>query len=172
MRRFLIATILVVSTAGLAAAQAPDLQPPAEVSKLGWLAGKWSGSGGFSFGGMEMTVNIGMEVGFDGQFLKIVSKNDYGVLVATETMMLGYDAAKSRYTSWAFTNITPVPRIEHGTLEGDSLVMVSEPWPVMGQDTVSRSTMTKLGDTKVKFKLEFKAGESWEPVAELELTKA
>ncbi|MGE0002711.1 MAG: DUF1579 family protein [Fimbriimonadaceae bacterium] len=170
MRKILL-SLLTVAAMGTAFAQVPDLNPPKEIEELAWLKGNWAGSSKFSFGGMELEVSTKMSVSMDGQFLKSVSTNDYGMLQATETMLLGYDAAKNSYFAYAFTNMAPTPRKENGKMEGGSLVMVSDPWDIMGQATVSRGTMTKLSDTKLKFKLEFKAGDGWELASEMEMTK-
>jgi hypothetical protein len=151
--------------------QVPDLNPPAELKKLDWIVGGWSGQADFNFGGMEMSVKTKMTVSYDGQFLKSVVLNDYGMLQVTETMYLGWDGTKGEYVSWAFTNLSPLPRVERGKLDGDKLVMVSEPWGVMGQDMVSRATIAKTSDTKAMFTLELKAGEGWEKATDMEMTK-
>lgn len=170
MKKLLLA-VFAFALVGVASAQAPDTTPPKELGELSWLHGTWKGTGAFNFGGMEIEVATKMAVSMDGQFIKFVSTNDYGMIQATETMMLGWDAAKSMYVSYAFSNLSPMPRREAGKKEGDSFVMISDPWEIMGQAMVSRSTMTKMSDTKVKFMLEFKAGDAWEKASEMELTK-
>lgn len=169
MRAFV--ALLAVSLSALACPQLPDLNPPPEVKALEWMVGTWKGKSEFSFGGMDMEVSTSMACSFEGQFLKTVSTNDYGMVQMTETMYTGWDAEKGEYVSWAFTNISPVPRVERGKMEGGVATFVSEPWGIMGQDMVSRTTVQKLSPDKLKFTLEFKAGDGWEKAADMELTK-
>ncbi len=84
----------------------------------------------------------------------------------TETMMLGYDAKKGEYVSYAFTNFAPTPRMEHGKLTGDTLVMVCDGWEVMGAVSASRATLTKVNNNELKIKLEFKTGDTWSVVTD------
>ncbi|MCC6402630.1 MAG: hypothetical protein IT207_01320 [Fimbriimonadaceae bacterium] len=170
MRKLLL-SVLAIGLVGFASAQAPETTPPKELEELNWLLGKWKGTGSFSFGGMDLTVTSTMAVTWDGQFLKSVSTNDYGAFQSTETLFLGWDATKSQYFIYAFTNFSPMPRRETGTKQGDSVVMTSDPWDIMGQTMVSRGTMTKVDGSKIKFKLEFKAGDAWELAADMELKK-
>ena len=58
-----------------------------------------------------------------------------------------------------------------GKLDGETLVMVSEPWEIMGQSISSRATMKKTSDTKARFVVEFKMGDAWEKATDMELTK-
>ena len=111
-------------------------------------------------------VDSTMKVEWDGQFLRHTSTSDFGMMMMTETMMFGYDPYKKKYYSSSFTNMAPTPRIEWGTLEGDTLVMVSEPWQIRGDESVSRATLVKVSDDEIKFKLEFKYGDSWTVVSD------
>lgn len=169
MRSLAFVSVLALCTASFA--QLPDLNPPAEVKKFDWLVGTWTGEAKFNFGGMELDVRTKMTVSYEGQFLRSVSLNDYGMIQATETMYLGWDAARGEYVSWSFSNMAPLPRIERGKLEGDKLVMVSDPWGIMGQDVVSRGTIAKISDSKASLMLEMKAGDSWEQATEIQMTK-
>lgn len=164
-------TLLAVLAVVPAFAQVPDTEPPAELKKLDWLTGTWTGSGNMSMQGMEMSFSVKMTNSWDGQFAKSVSEMDYGVMKMTETLLMGWDAKKGQYFAAAYTNMAPMPRIEHGKLEGDSLVMVSEPWEVMGQAHVSRATMKKVDATTLEFTLEFKNGEAWETASKITLKK-
>jgi hypothetical protein len=112
----------------------------------------------FRIGEMTMMVTSSMTISWEGQFLKTKGINDFGGLVMTELMLLGYDAKSEKYRSSAYTNLSPDPRIEEGALKGDVLVMTSKPWAIMGDDSISRATLTKKSDDEVHFKLEFKMG--------------
>ncbi len=165
-------TVLAVLAVAIAAqAQVPSTEPPAQVKELDWFVGTWKGSGTMSMQGMEMAFSTEMTTSYFGQFLMTRSTIDYGMLKVEETMMLGWDDAKGQYVSYCFTNMSPAPRIERGMREGNALTMVSEPWSIMGQSMVSRGRMEKLSDTKAKFTLEFKEGETWTKASEMELTK-
>jgi hypothetical protein len=167
MKKFFVLLMALTITGSVFAQDPPEMAPPAEVKKLDWMIGNWKSKPSmFYFQGMEMEVASTMKVSYDGQFIKTESVNDYGVLKMTETLMLGYDFAKNKYRSHAFTNMSPEPRIEDGDLKGDTLVMVSRPWVIMGDESVSRATLTKDGDDKIKFKLEFKMGDDWSLVNE------
>jgi hypothetical protein len=170
MRRALFFLIAVLSALP-ACAQFPGEELPPELKKLDWLMGTWSGSGNMTMQGMEQSFTIQMTNSWDGYFAKSVSTMDYSVIKVSETMMMGWDAKKGEYFSSAYTNMSPLPRVERGKMEGDALVMVSEPWEVMGQSFVSRATMKKVDDSTIEFVLEFKNGESWEPASKVTLKK-
>lgn len=169
MRRLCLA-LFVVASSGLMA-QLPSTEPSAEVKKFDWMIGKWKGSGSMALQGMEMSFTTEMTNSYEGQFLKSVSIIDYGMIQVTETMFTGYDQGKGGYFSYAFTNVSPKPRIEFGKLEGDTLMMVSDPWEIMGQSVSSRAKMKKVSDTKATFVIDFKMGETWEQASTMELTK-
>ena len=169
MRKLCVA-LLVVASCGLMA-QLPSTEPPAEVKKFDWMIGKWKGAGSMALQGMEMSFTTEMTNSYEGQFLKSVSTIDYGMIQVTETMFTGFDPGKGEYFSYAFTNMAPKPRIEFGKLDGETLVMVSEPWEIMGQSISSRATMKKTSDTKARFVVEFKMGDAWEKATDMELTK-
>ncbi|MBX3119786.1 MAG: hypothetical protein KF784_12020 [Fimbriimonadaceae bacterium] len=166
---------LIFSTIVLAAlciAQVPNLEAPAEVKKLDWLIGDWSATVKMSMQGMDFETKYTMKNEFDGQFLKSTTLMDMMGAKMTESMYIGWNSTKKQYDSWAFTNFSPDPRIEHGTLTGDKMVMVSEPWNVGdGAPTIGRGTMTKKSATEIHFLLEFKEGDKWVKVGEGTFTK-
>ena len=168
MKRTILIFAAAIATSS-AWAQMPELEPSPELKKMSWMMGEWSGTGTFVIPDVpEMDVTISFKAEWDGQFLKQTAINDFGMMQMTETMLLGYDPDKAEYVSYGFSNIAPKPRIEHGKLNGDALVMVSEPWSTMGQEPmVSRSTMTKVDDDTVKMKLEFKMGDNWTVVTDM-----
>ncbi len=155
----------------MVAAFGQDMSPPKEVTSLGWMVGTWTGSGKIAFGGHEAEITSKMKVSFDGQFLKIASEDDSSGFKMTKTEMIGWDAKKSEYISYTFTNMGPKARIAHGKMESGKLVMVSEPWEAAGMSAVSRETMTKVSDTKYGLTMEFKNGDKWEKGMDFVLTK-
>ena len=148
--------------------QMPDTSPAPEMMKFDWMVGEWTSTSTWNMpDAPEMNVESTMKVEWDGQFLRQTSVSDFdGFMKMTETMMFGYDPNKEKYHSTSFTNMAPTPRIEWGTLEGDTLVMVSEPWQIMGDESVSRATLVKVSDDEMKFKLEFKYGDEWTVISD------
>ncbi len=148
--------------------QAPDMSPPAEMMKLDWMVGEWESTSTWNMpDAPQMEVESTMKVEWDGQFLRHTSVSVFdGFMKMTETMMFGYNPYKEKYYSSSFTNMAPTPRIEWGTLDGDTIVMISEPWQIMGDESVSRATLVKVSDDEIKFKLEFKDGDDWDVISD------
>ena len=167
MKHLLTTITAALMIVGAAHAQVPSMDPPEEIMNLKWMVGDWSAQGKFDMMGTASDTKVTMTNSFDGQFLKSVSSFDFGTFKMDETQYMGWNAAKSQYSSWAFANMSPEPRIEHGKMTGDTLVMTSEPW----QGTTGRVTLTKVSDTKMKFTLEFQNGEKWEKATDMEFTK-
>ena len=167
MRKILlIAAASFIST--VCFGQAIDMAPPAEMKKFDWMVGEWTSTSKWTMTGMEpMDVTSSFKAEWDGQFLKQAATSDFaGFTKMTETMMLGWDAKRGEYVSYAFTNFAPTPRMEHGKLTGETLVMVCDSWDVMGDVTSSRATLTKVNNDQLKIKLEFKEGDKWNVVTD------
>jgi len=169
MKKSLLSVLFLLP---FAAAFAQEMKPPKEVSDLGWMVGTWTGSGKISFGSQEVAITTTMTVSFDGQFLKTVSTDKSGGFTMTKTVMVGWDAKKNQYDSYTFTNMAPKARIAHGKMDGNKLVMESEPWEAEGMTAVARETMSKISDTKTGLMMEFKNGEKWDKGMDFVLTKS
>lgn len=157
--------LAAVFAACAASAQGP-MEPPAELKKLDWMLGEWTSTVKWTYQ-MEMDVPYTVKCEWDGQFLKSTSKMDLMGMAMTQTAYYGWDAAAKKYRGWTFTNFSPEPRIESGTVSGDTLVMISEPWNVgTGELVVGRMTLTKKGATELHVVLEFKEGDKWVNAAE------
>lgn len=167
MRRMLLMAAASIVSA-FCFGQTPELTAPTEMKKFDWMVGEWSSTSKWTMEGMApMDVTSTFKAEWDGQFLKQSATSDFvGFMKMTETMMLGYDANKGEYVSYAFTNFAPTPRMEHGKLTGDTLVMVCDGWEVMGAVTSSRATLTKVSNDELKVKLEFKTGDTWSTVTD------
>ncbi len=158
--RTMIAAVAILFMAGAADSQGP-MEPPTELKKLDWMVGEWSGKVDWTYM-MEAEVPYTVKCEWEGQFLKHTSKMDMMGMMFTETAYYGWDAASKKYRGWTFTNFSPDPRLEAGTLTGDTLVMTSEPWNTgEGELVVGRATITKKGADELHFLLEFKEGETW-----------
>ncbi|HZH97891.1 MAG TPA: DUF1579 family protein, partial [Fimbriimonadaceae bacterium] len=128
--------------------------------------GEWSGTTKWVMQGMEGEGPMTMKNEWEGQFLKSATVTEADGVKMTELSLLGWNAKTKKFDSWTFTNFGATPRLEHGELEGDKLVMASEPWDVMGQKMEGRGTMTKKSATEILFILEFKMDGKWVKAAE------
>lgn len=146
--------------------------PPEELKKLSWMLGEWEGTFSWTMPGMEGDMAMQLKCEMDGMFLRQTSKMEMQGALATESAFLGWNGIEKRWDMWTFTNFAPTPRVEHGTMEGDTLTTISDPWLVEGMgEVVSRTTTTKVSDTEFRAKLEFKQGDQWMEVANLSMKK-
>lgn len=156
---------LLFTICGISFAQ-PSMEPPAEIKKFAWMNGDWAGDVHWSMEGQEMDSKMTMKISFEGQFQKVSTVTDMQGMKMTEEAYMGWDAKSKKYKMWTFTNFSPEPRFETGTLEGDKMVTQCEPWNMgMGDPIVARATLTKKSDKVVDFTLEFKQGDKWAKVA-------
>lgn len=158
MKRLLTAALLMAS---MVSVFAQDLAPPQQVKDLAWMIGTWSGTGKIAFRGHEVEITSTMTISFEGQFLKSISSDKSAGSTLTKTTMTGWEPKKGEYISYTFTNMAPTARIAHGKLSDNKLEMVSDPWEAEGFTMVARETMSKISETKVGMKLEYKQGDKW-----------
>ena len=165
-RLFFAAALLLTSV--FATAQVPNMEPPAELKKFEWMLGDWSGNVKMSMEGMELEGVMTYSMSWYGQFMKGSWVWDGMCMKMTDEGYVGWDAAKGKYSSYTFTNMSPVPRIEWGEIKGDSVIWVSEPWVTSPEapPTISRATLTKRPGNQMKFVLEFKEGDQFTKVGE------
>jgi len=165
--------IIITLAALLAFAVAPAQEKPStEMERIAWMLGDWSGKVKWSMKGMNEAVEMPYKAVMEGNFMKSTSSFQMMGMSFSETSYLCWDAGKKRYSSYTFTNFAPTPRVEHGTFEGDKMVMLSEPWSVGPEGpTTSRATVIKKSEKEVHFLLEFKEGEKWVKTAEAKFTK-
>lgn len=156
---------------GFVGAQAQEMAPPPELNKLAWTLGSWKGKIHFTMEGVDSEGDMTMNSVMDGMFIKGTTTWDMMGMKMVENAYMGWDEKAKCYRSWAFTNFSPDPRYEKGVLDGDTFSSTSEPWNVMGQATVGRGTLKKLGEKEISFTLEFKEGDKWTKVGEGKLTK-
>lgn len=163
------AVICFVCAASMATAlsQGPATEPPAELKKLSWYIGEWSGKVKWSMPGTPLTEeDMSFKNEWDGQFIKSTSVMSMSGQKMTETSFTGWNPKTKKYFAYTFTNFAPTPRVEHGEVDGDKFVFTSEPWEVGGMEMVGRALVAKKSDTEVGFVLEFKLGDKFEKVAE------
>ncbi|MCH8273975.1 MAG: hypothetical protein IH851_04225 [Armatimonadetes bacterium] len=160
-------SVLCVIAFGTATAQVPETGPPAELKELDWMIGEWTGSWNWIMEGMEGPMTDAIKVEWEGQFMKTTSNSEFMGVKMTDVSYLAWDAKQKKLASWTFTNFAPMPRIEWGTITGNTIVFLSEPWTVSETETVvSRATMIKKSDSEMSLLLEFKVGDSWSKVAD------
>lgn len=160
-----------VAFSALAAPQQGDV--PAELKAMSFYIGTWKGKVTWSMPGMDAATEESTLVNtWSGQFIKSESKMNVGGMEMVEASYVGWNSDKKMYVCYAFTNISPMPRIEWGSAkDANTFVFESEPWDVMGSKTIGRATITKVGDNQMRFILEFKTGDTWMKVAEGNYTK-
>ncbi len=164
MRIRTMLTAVLACIAGAALAQ--EMGPPAELKKLDWFMGDWSGTIKWTFPGMAGEGVMSFSNVWEGQFMKNSSSMDMNGQKSTEVGFLGWNAKTKQYDSWTFTSFAPTPRVEHGTLTGDKIVFLSEPWDVMGMAMESRAAVSKKGAAEIYFLLEFKMEGAWTKAGE------
>lgn len=163
----LILSLVASLTFAFASAQIemPDPTPPAEVSRLAFLAGNWEGNikifelTGSSIEG-KSSIKATMAIG--GRYLHAMQT------ISMEGMQIGglflatYDAEKKKYVSWWYDQMAAEPVESEGEFVGEILVFVSKPVEAPGMGSASfRSTYDKKSDTELVFTLEMKMGEEW-----------
>jgi hypothetical protein len=159
-----IAGFAALCLAALSLAQ--ETGPPAELAKLDWMLGEWTGTMKWTpESGMAGEMTSSMKTDWDGQFMRTVASSDMGGLKITETSYMGWEAKSGKFVMYTFTNFAPTPRIERGTIDRDTWVFESEPWEVMGQAMKSRSTMKRKGN-EMTFVLELDVNGKWVKAAE------
>lgn len=168
MRKFSFALSLGVVLVGNAVAQLAA--PAKEIQDLKWMVGTWVAKGEMTMMGSTMPFESEYTLSMDGAFLKGVNKQQMMGMDIVETSYMYFDKNKKEYVMQSFANFADTPRVERGTMKDGALVMVSDPWDVMGTQTVSRATVKNVGGNP-SFKLEFKNGEKWEVASEVTYTK-
>lgn len=141
---------------------------PAELKKLEWMLGEWTGKWTWHIPGMEGEMTMTLKNEYEGHFIKKTSVMTMEGMTSKEACYMGWDASKRRFSCWTFTDFAPTPRIEHATMDGDKLIFISEPWDVGMPEgpIVSRATLTKKSDKEIVFLVEFKQGENWTKAAD------
>lgn len=162
--RSILVAFVVAAAAAAFSQEPPSLSP--ELKALEWQLGTWEGTVKWSMPGMEGDSKMTMKCEWEGLFMKQSSTTEFQGMKMLEVGYVGFDPEKKKYSFHTFTSFAPTPRVEWGTVTGDKVEFVSEPWNVMGQSTTSRSTVTKKSASEIAFVLEFKQGDSWSKVAE------
>lgn len=158
MRKLTILLSLLLPVLG--SAQMPDMKPPKELDVLVPFLGKWAGQMEWTMGAEKMEVGMAIEYTREGKFIVGKSVMDAGGMKFTETQYIGWDAEKKKFSSHSFSNWSPAPRVEWGTMKDKSFTFISEPWDSGdggGKKVITNSTLTWLDKDSFKFSLDIKA---------------
>ncbi|HRK22692.1 MAG TPA: hypothetical protein PLX06_12825, partial [Fimbriimonadaceae bacterium] len=143
---------------------AQEMAPPAELKKLDWYLGEWSGKFNFTMPDMQGEAAFSFKNEMDGNFIRTTSVMEFSGMKMTETTFLGWNDKVKKYEQYTFTNIANTPRIERADPGDAKWVFLSEPWNAGGAEVVSRATLTKKSATEMEILLEFKEGDKWSKV--------
>lgn len=159
---FRMKTSLIISTLALVcAAQAQMVAPPKELKALEPLIGTFSGTMKTTMG--DMSVVMTSEWAEGGMFLKTVNQMKVGEMSMTETMYTWWDSKAKKFKANAYQNMVPTPRTEAGEIKGNTLVMFSEPWEMMGLTYTSKATLIMHSTDEIEFSIDFKMDDKWTP---------
>ena len=157
-----IASLLFAASA-LAIAQGHANQPPGEMKSLSFLEGNWSGKQNFNNPGAALVGDITVKVHAfaGGRFLEELLSTTLPGKKPTEVHhFISFDPKTSTYHAWWFNDTSNTPTELTGTLTGNQLVLLSH--PANPNAPVMRATYDKISGSAMNYKLEMKAGDSWQ----------
>ena len=158
-----LATITAILIAITANAQMMGGKPPAEMSKVGFFTGTWTGKETYGGMGAPTTVSgtfVGKKI-LKGRYIQDMHRTAPSKMGTTEGMhLLTYDPTKKSYVAYWFDSEAPNGMKITGNFVGKSLVM-SGTEEMEGMGPVQfRATWTHSGNT-LTFKLEAQMGGKW-----------
>lgn len=157
-----IAALILV---GSAFAQVPAA--PAEMAKLGFMVGSWSSTGTASGpdGSKETSKGTGVAaMVHDGMWLKFDVKETMESSGKMDGhMMLGWDESKKMYRGAWFDNMASTMMTFQGKMEGNKLVLISDPTNHMGMTMKFRLTYESKSANELTFLLEMDMEGKWMP---------
>jgi len=154
--------LVLAAVATMASAQMPPV--PDVMKSVDWMVGSWSGEMTMNFGGQESKSKSTMvcEKVLGGRYLRSMeSFLMEGMGEMQGQLMMTYNPETKKWMSWWSDSMSPDTMESTGTEIDGAFVSVSKPTPMMGENVVIRSTMKKLSDSKMGFKLEMQQGTEW-----------
>jgi hypothetical protein len=139
-----------------------SVQPAPEIQAMKWMVGNWTTSGDYSMMGEKFAYTAEWTITMEGPFLKMVNRTHFEGADTSETAYLYFDSEKKQYVMTTYANFATMPRTAKGTMENGLLMVTSEPWEVVGEKVVGRSTFKKISDDEILMKLETKTPDGWE----------
>ncbi len=171
-------TAIVLASAMAAPAQDPMMGvPPKELKSLFFMVGDfdcdfqmWEPGGTTP---MPMKGTISTMESLSGMYLESRHEGDMGGMVMKGLQMTSYDAAKKQYMAYWFDSMGPGALEMWGTLNGQTLTLVSKPVEIPGMPGKARfrATSSMKGVGKVLFRLEMDMGQGWGKMIEGMMTK-
>jgi hypothetical protein len=171
-----IALFLIVSPSAQEGMAPPA--PPAEMKKLDFMMGTWTGK-------ETMHSPDGKSVMLDGT---VVLKRTMGGMWIQEThksvargqtfldaeQLTTYDARTKKWKGWWFDNSMPMPIEMTGTLTGNTMVTLSRAvaMPGMPGNVTVRTTMTKKSERSITMKVEMQTQGKWSTLISASYQKA
>jgi Protein of unknown function (DUF1579) len=154
---------LLFACAGVMAFGQQSTAPPTDpLGKLSFMQGDWVGKQNFETqGGPAMVGDASdrVEVGIAGKYLcEMLSTTLPGRKPTDTRHFISYDKASGKYTAWWFNDTSTHPTDLTGNVEGNRLVLLSNP---AGPGPVLRATYESPSPETLTFLLEMKTGESW-----------
>lgn len=162
MKIKILFAMALVAIAALAPAQMPPV--PDEMKTVDWMVGTWESELTMNFGGQESKSKSTMVTDkiLGGRYLRSLSTFAMeGMGDISGQLMLTYNDVSKNWKSCWFESGSPDMMESTGKMEDGAMVAISKPTPMMGQDVVMRTTMKKLSDKKMFFKLEMQQGTEW-----------
>jgi hypothetical protein len=161
MKPFAIASLFLVF--GIAAAQ--EMEPPKEMKAVEFLAGNWSGTETYLFGGQksEGKSQITSATALGGHFIRGQHKMSVEGMDMEGMHILGYSPEAKKYRAWWFDSMSNDVLEMEGDLKGNVLTMTSKPTPMPGlpKPVRMRATWTNKSAKELDFRLEIENEGKW-----------
>jgi hypothetical protein len=138
------------------------VQPADALARLAFMQGDWAGKQNFNTDGgpaMVGDATNSISMGIAGKYLCETLSTTLPGRKPTDTRhFISFDKQSGKYTAWWFNDTSFHPTLLTGELNGNKLVLMSEP---SGPGPVLRATYESPTPDKLTFHLEMKSGDSW-----------
>lgn len=159
------ACIALAAVAAIAAAQDHGFPVPSSLRAANFLVGKWVGQMEFVFGakGLVAEVVTTTTPAVGGRYIEERLRVSLPGRPESETLhMLSYDERENLFKAWWFNDTMVGPLTLHGSMQGDKLVLTSDPTHGAGvPNTVFRVTYTNISADEFTYEMEFNRGTEW-----------
>ena len=147
---------------GLLAFGQPPAQQPGGLENLSWMIGNWAGKQDFNTNGDEAMVGEAtdrIEMGIAGKYLCEMLSTTLPNRKPTDTRhFISFDRQSGKYTAWWFNDTSTHPMELTGEVNGNKLVLISDP---AAPGPVLRATYENPTPGTLTFLLEMKTGPTW-----------
>lgn len=160
-------TSLALASVLLTSPQDPMMSPipKTELAALSFLTGRFTGTGTGDDGtgnAIKMTGTSNGVMEFD-RWLNLHADYDMGPGGQLDgRFLVTYNATKKEYVGTWFDNLSDVPLMAHGYVEGKYLVFFSDEFEMMpGQKTIFKIVYSKESASTYNFSIKAKMGNDW-----------